>query len=145
MTGPQTSYRAELQSFAINSASASANHELTYDNKAVVDHALHPPHRECSDMDFRLTIQEETQNKPLRSRWVPSHRDFSKAKTKEERTEIKHNDAVDHLAKLASGLLLPEYTPTHPGDIAVNGGPAPTPAKKWVIERRHYELFSGTH
>ena len=96
-------------------------------------------------MDLRLTILEETQNKPLQSRWVPSHRDIAKAKTKEERTEIKRNDEVDRLAKMATGLPLPEYTPTHPGDIAVNGGPAPTQAKKWVIERRHYDLFSGTH
>ena len=36
-------------------------------------------------MDLRLTILEETKNKPLRSRWVPSHRDIAKAKTKEER------------------------------------------------------------
>ena len=132
VTGPQTSYRAELQSFAVNSALASTNQELIYDNKAVVDHALHPPHRECSDMDLRLTILEETKNKPLRSRWVPSHRDIAKAKTKEERIEIKRNDEVDRVAKMAIGLPLPEYTPTHPGDIAVNGGPAPTPEKPWT-------------
>ena len=96
-------------------------------------------------MDLRLTIKEETQNKPLRLRSVPSHRDIAKAKTKEERSEIKRNNEVDRLAKMATGLPLPEYTPPHPSDIAVNGGPAPTPAKKWVIERRHYDLFSGTH
>ena len=45
VAGPQTSYRAELQSFAINSALASTNQELTYDNKAAVDHTLQPPHR----------------------------------------------------------------------------------------------------
>ena len=130
VTRPQTSYRAALQSFAVNSSLASRNHELTYDNKAVVDHAVHPPHMECSDMDLRLTIQEETQNKPLHSRWVPSHRDIAKAKTKEERTDIKRNDEVDRLAKMATGLPLPEYTPTHPGDIAVNAGLAPLLAKK---------------
>ena len=81
-------------------------------------------------MDLRLTIEEETRNKPLRLRWVPSHRDIAKAKTKEERTEIKRNDEVDRLAKMATGLPLPEYMPTHPGDITVNGGPAPTPTKK---------------
>ena len=147
MTGPQTSYRAELQSFAVNTALASTNQELTYNNKAFVNHALHPPHRECSDMDLRLTILEETQYKPLRSRWVPSHRYTAKAKAKEERTDIRRNDEGDGLAKMATGLPLLEYTPTHLGDIAVNGvnGPAPTPAKKWVIERRHYDSFSGTH
>ena len=92
-------------------------------------------------MDLRLTIQEETLNKPLRLRWVPSHRDTAKAKTKEERTEIKSNDEADGLAKMATGLPLPEYIPTHPGDIVVNGGPMPTPAKKWIIERRHRNLF----
>ena len=39
VTGPQTSYRAELQSSVVNSASASTNQELIYDNKAAVDHA----------------------------------------------------------------------------------------------------------
>ena len=145
VTGPQTSYPAELQSFAVNLALASTNQELTYANKAIVDHALQLPHRECSDMDLRLTIQEETLSKPLRSRWVPSHRDIAKAKSKEQRTEIERNDEVNCVAKMATGLLLPQYTPTHPGDIAVNEGPAPTLAKKWIIERRHYDLFLGTH
>ena len=40
-------------------------------------------------MDLRLTIQEETLNKPLLSRWVPSHRDIAKAKTK--RSEQRSN------------------------------------------------------
>ena len=97
------------------------------------------------NMDLHLTILEETENKPLRSRWVPSHRDIAKAKTKEEQTDFRRNDEVDRLAKMAIGLPLPEYTPTHPGDIAVHGGPTPNPAKKWVIERRHCDLFSGTH
>ena len=93
VTGPQTSYRAELQSFAFNSALASANQELTYD-KAVVDHALHFPHRECSDMDLRLTIQEETRNKPHRSSWVPSHRDITKAKQGEHKSNVTMRSTV---------------------------------------------------
>ena len=36
-------------------------------------------------MDLRLTIQDEIATKPLRSRWVPSHEDIAKAKTKDER------------------------------------------------------------
>ena len=40
VTGLQTSYRVELQSFAVNSALASANQELTCGYKAAVDHAL---------------------------------------------------------------------------------------------------------
>ena len=64
VTGPQTSYKAELQRFAVNSALASANQELTNDNKAVVDHALHPPLRECSDMDLRLTSKRKHRTSP---------------------------------------------------------------------------------
>ena len=130
MTGPQTTCRAELQSCAVNLALAGTNQELAYDNKVVVNRALQPLHTECSDVDLRLTIHEETRIKPLRSRWVPSYKDIAKAKTKEEGTETKSNDEVDRLAKLATGLRLPEYTPTHPSDIAVNGGRAPTQAKK---------------
>ena len=63
-------------------------------------------------MDLRIVIQDETVNAPLRSRWVPSHRDIAKAKTKEERVEIKRNDEVDRLAKIATGLPSPECTPT---------------------------------
>ena len=92
-------------------------------------------------MDLRIVIEDETVNKPLRSRWVPSRRDMAKAKTKEEREEIKRNNEVDCVAKIAIGLPLLEYTPTQPGDIVVNGGPAPTLAKKWIIERRHYDMF----
>ena len=118
VTGLQTSHREELQIFQ---SMDSANQELIYDNKAVVDHTLQPPHRECSDMNLRLTIQEETVNKPLQFRWVPSHTDMAKAKTKEEAMEIKRNDEVDRLAKIATGLPLPEYMPTYWGDIAVKG------------------------
>ena len=55
--------------------------------------------------------------------------------------EIKGNDEVDRLVKMATGLPLRDYTPAHTGDIAVKGGPAATPAKKWVIERRHHDSF----
>ena len=37
--------------------------ELTYDNEAVVDYALEQRHRECSDVDLRLKIQEEAARK----------------------------------------------------------------------------------
>ena len=55
--------------------------------------------------------------------------------------EITRNDEVDRLATIATGLPLPDYMSAHPFDIAVKGPPAPTLAKKWVIERRHYDLF----
>ena len=99
VTRPQTSHRTELYSFAVATAVAGEDHELTYDNKAVGDRALQPPHRECFNLDLRITIHEETLNKPLWSRWVPNHRDITKARTKEERVEVTKNDEVDRLAK----------------------------------------------
>ena len=64
-------------------------------------------------MDLRLTILEETRDKPLRSRWVPSHRDRAKAKTKEERTKIRHNDKVDRWLKWQLAYLsLNKHLPT---------------------------------
>ena len=96
-------------------------------------------------MDLRLTIQEEIVNKPLGSRWVTSHRDIAKAKTKEEAMEIKRTNEVGCPTKMATGLPLPEYTPTCPGDITAKASPAPTPANKWITEKRHYDIFLGTH
>ena len=92
-------------------------------------------------MGWCLIILDETKNKPLRSRWVPSHTDIAKAKTKAERTDLKHNGEVDCPANMAIGLSLLEYTCTHSGDIQVNVGPSPTPTKKWVIARRRYDFF----
>ena len=59
--------------------------------------------------------------------------------------EIKRNDEVDRLANIATCPPLQDYKPMHPGDIAVKGGPAPTPAKIWIVERRHYDVFLGIH
>ena len=69
---------------------------------------------------------------------------FGQCQVQDERMEIKRNNEVDRLAKIATGLPLLEYAHTHLGDIVVKGGLAPTSAK-WVIERRHYDLFLGTH
>ena len=67
-----------------------------------------------SKLTIELTIQEEVVNQHLQFRSVPSHGDIAKAKTKEEKMEIKRNDEVDCLAKIAIGLPLLKYTPTHP-------------------------------
>ena len=53
VTGPQDSYRAELQGSVIVTARACPNDTLTLDNKAVVDHRMREPMRECDDMDLR--------------------------------------------------------------------------------------------
>ena len=47
-------------------------------------------------------IRQQEVTVGIRSRWVPSHShtDMAKAKTKEERMEIKRNDEADRLPKL---------------------------------------------
>ena len=57
VTGPQTSYRAELQGVAIVSCLVDQEDELVIDTKAVVNYGATTPHRECSDVDLRQTIE----------------------------------------------------------------------------------------
>ena len=108
VTGPQTSYRAELQGAAIVSCLADQEDELVIDNKAVLDYGAVPPHRECWDVDMRQIIQTHQGAKQLRWRWVPSQRVIKRYHTDQEKKDIKHNDAVDRLAKSAAKLPLPE-------------------------------------
>ena len=49
------------------------------------------------------------------------------------------------LAKMATRLLVPDYDPTQPEDIALCGGPTPTPAQKRILQRRCTATFEGTH
>ena len=107
VTGPQTSYRAELQGAAILSCLADQEDELVIDNKAVVDYGATTPHRECSDVDLRQIIETHQAAKQLRWRWIPSHKVIKRYHTEKEKKDIKHNDVVDRLAKLAAKLPLP--------------------------------------
>ena len=50
-----------------------------------------------------------------------------------------------HWQKSAAGLPLPDIPPQDVSDIHVGGGPAPTPAKKWILNRRIMPVFIGTH
>ena len=69
-TSPHTAYRAELQTFAIKIALVTQEEELACDNKVVVNHALEPPHRECSNMELRLKVQEETHHNTITQYYV---------------------------------------------------------------------------
>ena len=67
--------------------------------------------------------------------WIPSHRKEYEARTAQEREQIRCNGEVDLLAKMAMCLPIPDYDPTHLEDIAVCGGPTPTPARKCILQR----------
>ena len=145
VTGPQTSYRAELQGAAVVSCLADQDDELVIDNKAVVDYGATTPHRECSDVDLRRVIETHQRNKQLRWRWIPSHRVIKRYHTEKEKKDIRHNDVVDRLAKLAAKLPLPEAPLGTVDSINICNGVTPTPAKKWIIEYRNEVRWARTH
>ena len=147
VTGPQTSYRGELQGAALVTACALAEpgDTLTMDNQAVVRWAPRPPHWECADMDLRQQVAEHLAARPIPFSWVPSHRSLSDATSPDDRETILRNDEVDRWAKTATALPLPPCEPTEPSAIVICGGIPPTPAKKWVLQRRRTFGFPGVH
>ena len=142
VTGPQTSYRAELQEAAIVSCLADQEDELVLDNKAVVDYGAITPH---SDVDPRQIIQTHQGAKQLRWTWVPSHTVIKRYHTDQEKKDIKHSYVVDRLAKSAAKLRLPEAPLGTINSITIYNGVTPTPAKKWIIEYRNEVKWGGTH
>ena len=115
------------------------------DNQAVVRWAPRPPHRECADMDLRQQVAEHLATRPIPFSWVPSHRSLSDATSPDDRETILRNDEVDRWAKTATALPLPPCEPTEPSATVICGGIAPTPAKKWVLQRRRTFGFPGVH
>ena len=63
----------------------------------------------------------------------------------QEHEQIRRNGEVDLLAKMATRLPVPDYDPRRPEDIAICGGPTPTPARKWILPRRRVVTFDGVH
>ena len=83
-------------------------------------------------MDYRVPLADKLQSKKAKLRWVPSHREESKATSPEEKEDIRRNNEVDILAKISTQLPLEDKTPVHPHSIVIAGAEAPTPAKKWL-------------
>ena len=142
--GPQTSYRAELQGAVIAAALADGGDSITIDNQAVVRCGAHRPHREAADMDYRERLANTYQSKTLALQWIPSHRTIIAKCTQAEREEIRRNDEVDELAKMATSLPLPPASPATKASIILRGTEAPTPAKKWLLNYRRYGVWKGT-
>ena len=96
-------------------------------------------------MDLRQQVAKHLATRPIPFSWVPSHRSLSDATSQEDREAILRNDEVDRWATTATALPLPPCEPTEPSAIVICGGVAPTPAKKWVLQRRRTFGFPGVH
>ena len=67
---------------------------LTPDNKSVVDYGPVRPHREASDMDYRIPLADKGQQKKAKLRWIPSHREESKSTSPAEKEDIRRNNKL---------------------------------------------------
>ena len=142
---PQQPYRAEEAEAAIGTTVAVHGDRRHIDNKAVTQCATEPPHKECSDMDMLLKVCANTSQKRVALERIAGHRDESEASRAVEREHIRRDNQVDILAKMAKRLPMRDYDPREPGDIAMCRGPAPTPARKWILQRRRMAVFPDTH
>ena len=84
----------------------------------MVDHGPVEPHRVASDIDLRSQVSATLREKNIRVRWIPRHRKTSSARDAQELDDIKRNNEVDLLAKLATSLPLPIHNPTGPSSIS---------------------------
>ena len=145
--GPQTSYQAKLMGLCVAAELAPSESTITLDikKKAAVDYSPQNPHREASDIDLREMAAQVVQRKSITVRWIPGHRQLSDARHAQQDTDIIRNNEVDRLAKLATTLPLPLYTPTFPSSISLGGTEAPTPSNKWIAALCPYPTHPGVH
>ena len=136
--GPQTSYRAELMGLSVVAHLVAPGSTITLDNQAVVVHGPLEHQREASDIHLRSRVSGTLREKNIRVRWIPGHRKSSSARNAQELDDIKRNNEVDLLAKLAMSLPLPIHNPTGPSSISVGGTEALTPGSKWIATTRPY-------
>ena len=85
------------------------------------------------------------QRKSIAVRWIPGHRQLSDARDAEQHTDILRNNEVDRLAKLATTLGLPIFTPTSPSSICLGGTEATTLAKNRIAALLPYPTYPGVH
>ena len=147
VAGPQQSYRAEMYGAAIGAAIASDGYTPCIDNMAVTKCAYRRPTHKCSGVDIRHKVCDQVQHTRRYGVDRASHRVELEARNAQEREQIRRNGEVDVLAKMAEHLPMPDYDPQHPEDIAICGGPTPTPAlrRKWILHRRRVATFGGPH
>ena len=145
LAGPQQSYKAKMYGGAVGAAIASNVDTHYIDNMAVTQCAHRRPTHECFDADIRHKVCDQMQHKRVAAECIPSHRLETEARNAQQREQLRRNGEVDLLAKMATRLSVPDYDPRRPEDIAMCGGPAPTPLRKWILQRRHVVAFDGAH
>jgi hypothetical protein len=145
VSGPQTSYRAETLGATIAALWAKKNDTIKLDNKGVVCGVHDTLTREMPDRDLRSHLNALVKEKQLTVQWIPSHQVSTDAHLPGEKESIQQNNRVDLLAKKAAHLPVQQYTPTELEDLEISGGPAPTPARKWILLHRRFGTWSGTH
>ena len=106
-------------------------------------HNAHTADPRTNDADIRHKVCDQVQHKRVAAELIPSHRLETEACNAQEREQIRRNGEVDLLSKMATCLPVPDYDPRRPDDIAMCGGPAPTPARKWILQRRRFVTFDG--
>ena len=119
---------------AIGGAIASDGDTQYIDNMAVTKCAHRRPMHECSDADIRHKVCDQVQHKRVDAEWIPNHCLETEARNAQEREQIPRNGEVDLLATMATRLPVPVYDPRCPEDFAMCSGPAPTPARKWILQ-----------
>ena len=125
-----------MQGAAIGTVLAQDADTLYIDNKGVTTCAVVASTRKCVNMDLRHIVHDN-----LRIKTVVQE---SKARNAQEREGILRTAEVDLLATMATHLPVPDYDPTNPRGTAMNGGPTPTPARKWTVQCRRVSRFQGT-
>ena len=141
ITGPQTSYRAELQPRAMLTQLRNADDTLTLDNQAVVRWCQTEPRRECAHRDLRDFIYSHTQGNPIPMRWIPGHQELTQACTKQDREDIRRNNEVDRWAKNAAGLSLPNVDPNDVSHVVIGGGACAYPCMQMDCGLPEYPRF----
>ena len=68
---------------------------MVLDNQAVYKVARHALHREVSDMEMRGEAAQNTADKRLKSRWMPSHHDITRAQDERKRLDRKMKNLAD--------------------------------------------------
>ena len=112
---------------------------------AVTKSAYRQPTHECFHIAIRHKVCDQVQHKDVAAEWIATHRLELEFRNGQEREQIGRNGEVDLLAKMATCLPAPDYDPQCPADVAIYGGPAPTPARKWILQGKRFATFDGAH
>ena len=82
---------------------------------------------------------------PIAVNWIVGHHTIRSSHTTQQKANTRRNHEVDGLAKMAAGVPLPDMALEDVLEVHVGGWPAPTPATKWILQRRVWPRFTRAH